>query len=255
MELFFNELSFKNKELSYDEIATLANMYIPLKGEGFTACRTSYDDYARIINSATQKEIKDLLFSFLRQPYEDTAVNKEEDTYYSHSWIYADSGQECYGLALAAIFESATVSLNREGWDKTPVNIRRDDELLRIHNYYNADSIVLNHDWVESRKDIVLSETKLRPEEKPRHFRHDHGIAELNAFADIILKSKYVVGVINSLEFKPKGNKFIRKIYPDGKIDIGLTWEPAGYGMCIQTTGKDYRTTEAIAKKLKEKYG
>jgi hypothetical protein len=44
------------------------------------------------------------------------------------------------------------------------------------------------------------------------------------------------------------------KISSDGKIDLVLYWEDAGYGMVIQTTGKNFRETKAIAEIIKNNF-
>jgi len=81
-----------------------------------------------------------------------------------------------------------------------------------------------------------------------------HGKDVLTAFAQKVLQSPYVEGVINSLPFNPHARSFIRNAYPDGSIELVLVWSDEGLGMVVQSTGRNLRETEAIARILKEKY-
>jgi hypothetical protein len=56
------------------------------------------------------------------------------------------------------------------------------------------------------------------------------------------------------LPFNPNSIRFIKKCYADGKIEIVLFWEDAGYGAIIQTTGTNLLETEAISKLLEKEY-
>ena len=90
--------------------------------------------------------------------------------------------------------------------------------------------------------------------EKKIHFREDHGIDVLKRFADRIVHSDYVVEIVNSLPFNSHISRFIKNVYKNGQIEIVLYWEDAGYGMLLQTTGRNYRETEAIAEILKTEF-
>ncbi|WP_462270444.1 hypothetical protein [Desulfobacter sp.] len=61
--------------------------------------------------------------------------------------------------------------------------------------------------------------------------------------------------VINSIPFNPNQKEFIKKILPDGKIEIVLTWTDQGLGCVIQTTGRNIHETYKISEILKKKYG
>ena len=108
--------------------------------------------------------------------------------------------------------------------------------------------------FIESLGDVNLVECLTMPKDKSISLRDDHGKEKLLAFAKKLMNSKYVVSVINSLPFNPKAVNLIKEIYPDGKIELVLYWEDKGIGIIIQTTGKNYRETEAIAKELKKEY-
>ena len=108
--------------------------------------------------------------------------------------------------------------------------------------------------WIDSLKEIVLIETDTLPSQKKVNLRDDHGKDALTAFAQKLLQSPYVKGVINSLPFNPKEGNFIRSAYSDGRIELVLIWTDEGFGMVVQSTGRNLRETEAMAQILKDQY-
>ena len=76
----------------------------------------------------------------------------------------------------------------------------------------------------------------------------------LRAFAKRIINSPYVNSVKNSLPWNNRTTNFIRRVYPNGLIEVVLYWTDEGLGMVIQTTGRNQRETEEIARLLEEKY-
>lgn len=60
---------------------------------------------------------------------------------------------------------------------------------------------------------------------------------------------------MNSLRFSPQVRHFIKQCYPDGKIELVLTWTDQGFGVIIQTTGRNLQETKHISDLLKEEYG
>lgn len=110
--------------------------------------------------------------------------------------------------------------------------------------------------WEEWKKtgDIELIECNIKPENKKIKLSDHHGIVVLSNFSKKLVNCKYVCEIINSLDFEPKSKKFIRAIKDKGIIEITLMWEDAGYGLVMETTGRNKRETEKIAKIIKEKY-
>ena len=92
------------------------------------------------------------------------------------------------------------------------------------------------------------------PENKPISLRHDHGKDKLLTFSQRLVQSPYITKVINSLPFNPHQNHPIRRTYPDGKIELVLTWTDAGLGVCLQTTGRNLAETNTIAIYLTQKF-
>jgi len=100
----------------------------------------------------------------------------------------------------------------------------------------------------------VIPKDDTPPEKKPINLRDDHGKDILEEFAKKIRRSPYVKKVVNSLPFNPKSRDEIRRTTPDGIVEFVLTWTDAGYGLCIQTTGRNQAETNTIALHLKNEY-
>ena len=56
------------------------------------------------------------------------------------------------------------------------------------------------------------------------------------------------------MPFNNKLDRFIRRTYSDGKIELVLNWTDLGYGIIIQTTGRNKRETDEIGEILKATY-
>ena len=108
--------------------------------------------------------------------------------------------------------------------------------------------------FIERISEVVLQLSPLNPNDKQIRFRPDHGTDVLNAFARQIKNSQYVNGIINSLPWNSRTTNFIRRVYPNGLIEVVLYWTDEGLGMVIQTTGRNQRETEEIARLLEEEY-
>lgn len=77
------------------------NLYSSLINVGIRTYRISHDQYIELISRVgempgTKPEVKNFLYAFLRQPYEEKNIEERQDEYLAHSWIY--KGTECYGL-------------------------------------------------------------------------------------------------------------------------------------------------------------
>lgn len=73
-------------------------------------------------------------------------------------------------------------------------------------------------------------------------------------FSRRLVQSPYVVAVVNSLPYNPAAGNFIRRVHPDGKIELVLVWTDAGLGLVVQSTGRNLRETQAIAEILKDQF-
>jgi hypothetical protein len=88
------------------------------------------------------------------------------------------------------------------------------------------------------KKSSQFGFNKIRPEEKNLAIRDDHGKNILTSFANKILKSPYVIEILNSLPFNPYQKEFIRKIKANGIIEIVLIETDEGLGLVLKTTGR-----------------
>ena len=93
------------------------------------------------------------------------------------------------------------------------------------------------------------------PKHKSIHIRDDHGQDVLQTFADKLCQSPYVKQVINSLPFNPHQSRPIRRTDGAGRVEFVLTWTDPGYGLVMQTTGRNLAETNAIAIHLAQEFG
>lgn len=207
---------------------------------------------------------KSQILSIIRKPYSNDVLedNDEEiDTYIFSNSDLRIVEENCIGLGVADICETASVSLNTdEFWkrNRIPFHILDYDSEKKtpksVPNCCLQDLTDEFVNWVEGNIEIELVPTDLKPEQKSISLRDDHGKNILQAFAKRIRISEYVISIVNSLPFNSNTSRFIRECYSDGRVEIVLHWEDKGFGMVIQTTGRTKKETDAIAEILKDKY-
>jgi putative CRISPR-associated protein (TIGR02619 family) len=112
------------------------------------------------------------------------------------------------------------------------------------YNFRKDESVILEH----------LPKDLTDPKKKKIKIGDQHGKDELKALAEKLCQSPFVVEVVNSLPYNSELSNPIRKIKDDGKIELVMTKTDAGYGLCVQTTGRNKKETGAIARILVEKY-
>ena len=169
----------------------------------------------------------------------------------------------CSGLAVAYVRKMLCASLATQSfWNGNVIKfheIINDDLETTIVSVFNlAHPKHLEVDavnrFIENLGEVVLIETDISPNQKPIALRDDHGNDILLAFANRLLNSNYVLSIINSLPFNPRAINLIRRVYPDGRIEMVLHWDDRGLGLVIQTTGRNLRKTYEISLKLKEQF-
>lgn len=206
--------------------------------------------------------MKSFFLSYRRFPYIEESDENAETTFIEKYYYLNEArfhSEETEGLAVAYIYDTIAVSFPvNEVWQKVYIKlIERDNEIEReveVRHVSLLKHFEAHKNFIDANKKIILQETALSPSEKIIHLRDDHGKNILTDFAKRLINSSYVVKVINSLPFNPNEDSFIRKIYPDGKIELVLIWTAPGYGLIIQTTGENHRETEKIAQILEENY-
>ncbi len=155
--------------------------------------------------------------------------------------------------------ETLSISLNSSTlWKQNSLPIINEVEevatTIQVNNVFSKDcfDVQLISDFVENLGDVVLEETNINASEKTiTLFGDHHGKEYLQPLADKLVKSPYVVE-IKSTGFG--GNSFIRKIFDNGVIEIVVMKRDERFALWVQTTGRNYRETAAIAQNLKERY-
>lgn len=216
---------------------------------------------------------KNKILSLIKQPFINDILRGQIgylDHYYFENIDLGIEQTYCIGLSTAHITQTAAISIPQVTyWEQTQINffkenLRNQDETdtinepeaVSVYNISTENSInrPLFATFAETIARVELIETSLQPINKPIHFRDDHGKDILKAFAKRLINSPYVTEVINSIAFNSQTVRFIRRVFPDGKIEIVLHWEDKGYGMVIQTTGRNLRETKAISEILQTQY-
>lgn len=270
---FFNELSLdcNVKEINPVEIFRIyAESIKALKEEGFAGVRYEFGfsslqtENLNIFELADNPKTK-TLFAFIqataRNPYIDpddksttVASTKSHETNVVGTWL------DGLGFEAAYLSNGVGISLQtHDNWKNPLFEIRNKKDFQKVGNVLNVfspDSVKsdLIKQYIENNRPILLKECEIQPEKKDYKFRDDHGIDKLISCWKKIRNSNYVIKAINSLPFNPNGVDFIEKCFDDGKIHIRLIDSDAGYGMVVQTTGRNLRETNKIGQLLCEKF-
>lgn len=258
MDLFFNELSIKNRDtIDNNIIAVIVGVYKELIKHNVTTCRISSDDCTRLFQMAdslsSAVNVKNFYFSFFRPPYESEVVEKHQDEYYEHSWSYG--GEECIGFALAFLLDTACFSIYGSDWNTPFIEFFKDEISNSVRNICTKEHIDTHIGHIENQTEIELVECGVHISDKKIVLRNDHGKDVLEDFSKRLLHSPYLIEVVNSLPYNPYERKFIRKIRENGLIEIVLPWTDKGYGIVVKTTGRTIRETQKIAQIIEEEFG
>ncbi|MEQ8188764.1 MAG: hypothetical protein ABRQ39_12400 [Candidatus Eremiobacterota bacterium] len=207
---------------------------------------------------SVRKDYKTLLLGLKRYPFIAEEDENIENIYLKNCYylnapdINELHMQETEGLAVAFLYDTISISFRtNEIWNKTIINliekIDNEEIIVSVKHISNSEHIEAHKEWIQSNKSLTLLKSEVLPEHKSVNIRDDHGKDILIKFVNKLIKSPYVIKVINSIPFNPKETHFIKEIYSDGKIEIVLTWTDEGYGLVVQTTGRNLQETKAIA--------
>lgn len=282
MEMVYNELSAthlsENKQLANLKVAKFVACYKMAQPKGLNKIRFSKqfqdieiaDGYSlqHWLNETNQRNLKDLILGARTYPFINEHDDWAEDEYLKHHFYFKDAEfqiarTECQGLAAAHIYDTLSVSFSGTPlWERNTICITKINdetqttETVDVTNVFSAECFKQQNigAFIEKTSKVVLIASSSQPNEKKIHLREDHGTDVLNAFAKSIRNSPYVNGIINSLPWNGRTTNFIRRVYPDGLIEVVLCWTDEGLGMSIQTTGRNQRETEEIARLLEEEY-
>jgi hypothetical protein len=221
---------------------------------------------------SSNKEIVQFVTTVLNRPY-NTSDKSWPETIRDHflgsefTIDYASrQKEECRTLGWAYLNESVTLGFNSSPFWREPVHEikelsleegERDLKVLCV----TEEKHIKNHflqKWIVSQQKCesptLPCACELQPHEKKIKYRDDHGREILDDFARRLVKSKYVVGVINSLPWHPQYDHFIISCRRDGIVNVCLHWHDKGYGLAIQTMAKGLSQTELVAKVLEKEF-
>lgn len=245
------------ESISEAEVLAFVSVYRALSEYEITTCRISSEDnhklHQMIQSMPDFLNIRNFYFSFFRSPYESEKVEKEQDEYFAHDWLY--EGKPCIGLPLAAILNAAALSIYDSDWMDAFVSITKDGCTESVRNISTEQHVDLHIPQILADKEPELVKSDLQTEDKRISLRDDHGMDILMDFSKRLIKCPYVVGVINSLPFNSHERRFIRRIREGGLIEIVLPWTDKGYGVVVKTTGRTMKETKKIGEMIEEAYG
>lgn len=270
----FNELSFLDRDDNEDSFLIFSNYaktIKALKAKGFKGIR-----YEHGIVSLTKENLRSvfdlrkdpkgrILFDFIlttaRNPYLDSDTLAEERYINEYFEVKVnDTWCEGEGFTAAYLLDTVVISLHTHPkWEESSYAIRntqgerKTEQVLNVVTSESTETETI-HLFIEQRTPLNLERCNIMPEKKSYKFRNDHGSDKLTSLWNRLRNCDFIISAINSLEFNPSGKEFIEKCFDDGKMHIRLVGSDAGYGMVIQTTGKNMRETTAIGEKIRQKY-
>ncbi|NQU65525.1 MAG: hypothetical protein HQ517_14745 [SAR324 cluster bacterium] len=270
MDLIFNELSLKplasNKTEAYQRVFALVKMFKKANAFDFKAIRFhqnfheiflfneySLQDYC---NETGNRTLTAILLGLRRYPFIHDNSD-EEEKYIENAFFLKKHNTEikCQGLAAAYLYSTSGIGFYAESYWETFLHqliIKNDDgdetkdfvACISLEEHLGSDEFIT---WLESISRTQLKTSKIDPKDKTVKLRDDHGKDVLMAFAQKLVNSPYVEKVINSLPFNPNARELVKRVSPDGKIELVLTNTDQGLGLIVQTTGRNLKETTEIA--------
>jgi len=279
MELALNELSIfaeADKYKANDRMTEFAKTVAEGKRKGFKKIRSrfaaaeikiavdySMENWLNDRSFAAAKDYKDILFGMIVLPFikeEDASIEEE---YIQANYFFEDAENgiaktECVGLASAFLYDTLSISFSAlPQWRKIEIPIiietENNSETAVVYNVFSNASLnsaeILTQ--IESRAEVKLIETEIKPTDKKRHISAHHGMKELNELCDQLAWHPYVEEMRST---NWGGTKFIRKTTKEGYIEIVLHKTQRKYALSVKTTGRNKRETDKIAEILTERY-
>ena len=281
IEACFNELTMTPLCTSDEEVKERVSVFIQvlkeIKKEGIKKVRYERDfsdiklkeeyslhDYC-IDKNPTNRNQSNFLYGILRRPYIDE--DKEHLIYENDDAKFvSQEGNEydCIGLYVAHITDSFTIGFDTapfKGDHRQKCHLRlttggktKDVSVLCITEPSHINNIEII-DLISDQEDLSVNHCNIDPRNKQKKsFPKHHGSKECKDFEKRILESKYIIEVINSIDFDSSEKDCISRVYSDNKIDIRLTYTKQGYGVCVLTSANTTIQNHWIAKHIKKKY-
>jgi len=284
MDLIFNELSVSplsgNKTMGFERVVLFLKTFKRSQDLSYNKIRfdvaTGEDVLAKtrvtreysladyrgfFLQDRQNRRYGQLLLGLAKRPYIDDN-SEEEGRYIQNTFKIKKDGQiiEPYGLAAAYIYSTIGIGFNSEPfWEVCKFELTIIGEgkgnaiVFCVSKPEHFEDRELNQ-FVENRLPVILMETSMLPENKRINLRDDHGKDVLREFSERLVRSPYITGIINSLPYNRFERNFIRKVFPNGNIEIVLTKTDKGLGVIVETTGRNKRETEEIAKILERNF-
>jgi len=280
MELVFNEISFKEYK---DDYGLLSNFI--LLGELFENAKslygynhilfpsnlsvmqaTSKKNFGMWLKDIPTKERNKILPIIFKKPFSEEYLGDRANQLAQYYFVSKELGivqEYCDGLATSDIMDIPAISLkNHSIWVAEKLDIFKETENNPLSVQVNNVSTtkILNSESFKSYSesiailDLQVSPFSLNEKKQRISLRDDHGKDVLQKFAEKLIRNEYVNGVVNSLPFNSFTSRFIKSVYKNGLIEIVLHWEDAGYGLVVESTGRNFRETDEIAKILRDKF-
>ncbi|HPI44152.1 MAG TPA: hypothetical protein PLH91_02885 [Tenuifilaceae bacterium] len=277
MELVFNELSFREYQDDYGLINSfilLGELFEKSRFYGYNhllfpsnlsvikACNNkNFSEWLNNIPTPKRNKILPIIF---KRPFTDDYLGDKRESLASYYFVSEElkiKQEYCDGLATAEIMDIPSISLsNHQIWLNNRLTIFKESEHsplelevtnLATDEFLNSDEF---RNFSERISTVNLQPSLLTLDQKHISLRDDHGKDKLQKLAERMVKNIYVNGIINSMPFNSKTSRFIKSVYKNGIIEVVMHWEDAGYGMVIETTGRNFKETNEIAKILRDEF-
>lgn len=285
----FNEQTVRG--LSMENIEEKIRVYVDLliRLESYGIKKVLYDTDFRSIKIAKDLTLADL---YIKSCYEDSykpfrkvldilvnnkyypsEIEKAErfDLYSKVEVVCEDQekivkGEFPWGLYGAYLLDSFAVGFANEPIEDhaiisrirlMPQAVKEGEEVYEEENVYN---ITYAADCDNEKFSSFLATKEI---EAPKASEKDTNISlpkhhgngdECKVHAQSLIKDEYVVSIINSIKFNSDERRYIRKVYADGRVEVRMHWTTMGFGLCIQTSGKDIVHTKWIARHLQRHF-
>lgn len=281
MDLMFNELSMSARTLTLSEANRIIEAFVHTIVEAnksnrikkirycvnfheiYIAENYSLQDWLHQKN--TDKNLKDLIYSTFTYPFISEDDEYGQSQFVENNFLYTngDNGikQACLGLASAYLSDAIAISLQTDSsWKKNIISMYIENpinsKIVDVLNVFSKDCFITDdinsHIGRNTQPELVASQ--IEPDEKKIHLADHHGKAELSALCQRLKNNPYIVEMRSMEWCRGNCNKFIKKFNKHGVIELVLTETDRKYGLWVQTTGRTYWETAAIAKLITEIY-
>lgn len=205
-----------------------------------------------------QNEISLIISTFVL-PFIEEEHDPIQDIEYK--LIKAPIRGKVFGFYLANVNNTIAISLNENtDWETSKIkifNTEDENEILEVSHVSNNIHIEELAEFIVNSKgefiQRLLSYKLCKGDAKRIKLSSHHGKDKLTALSKKLIRLDYVEFIINSIDNSPRCKNFIQKCYQDGKIEVILINTDAGYGLILQSIGRDLIETLYISKILEIK--